>query len=210
MEIILVLIFIALLVAIFLYRKRIDDQEAQQNTSTQQPLTLFAMQAGGVLSISGAADDGDDLTVTVTAKHEYREGSYSWFELEGHDGNDTVWLDFEQDDTLEISLTKEEIPFRTLGLSSDDLDEFDDEEEGTFSFRNEKFHYDESDKALFFRNGNHENPEKLYYWDFTNDLETQFISIERWGKKEFKAYRSIPIDPERVTIFRTQEDENTV
>ena len=165
-----------------------------------EELRLENVTAGGVIHLTGIGPDKDDFDVTVLGKHIYREGEYTWYELEGDKGDSKIWLEFEEDDELEISIKIKNLKLRELGISKADLDKMDDREDGSFVFEKEKFYYEDSDKAVFYRNGIEEKAEQFYYWDFETDEGDKFISVEDWNGA-IEASLSYPVKPSQVTVY---------
>jgi hypothetical protein len=163
-------------------------------------LRIENVTTGGVLHLTGIGPDMEDFDVTILGRHIYREGESTWYELEGDKGDRKVWIEFEEDDELEISIKIKDLKLRELGVSKSDLDRMDDQEDGEFSYEGEKFYYEDSGQAVFYRNGIEENAERFYYWDFENDNEDKYISVENWDG-EVEASLSYPVKPSQVTVY---------
>ncbi len=164
-------------------------------------LRLENVGPGGMVQLSRIGEGLDDYDVSILSKHIYRQGESTWYELEGDKGDEKVWIEFEEDDELEISLKQKELKFRDLGIKKSDLERIDDEEEGYLNYEGEKFYYEDSDEAIFYRNGIEEKAEKYYYWDFENDDGTKFISVEKWSGKDYEVTYSIPLKESQIMVY---------
>lgn len=156
---------------------------------------------GGVIKLSSVGPDMEDFDVSITSKHSYREGGYTWYELEGDRGNEKVWIDVEEDDHLELAVVLKQLKLRDLGISKSDLEKMDDDEEGEFLFENEKFYYEDSDRATFSRHSDKNDSEDFYYWEFENDEGDKYISVEKWSDGSFEASLSVPLKDSQVTVY---------
>ena len=163
-------------------------------------LRLENVTSGGVLHLTNVGPEMEDFDVKILARHIYREGESTWYELEGDKGDRKVWIEFEEDDELEISIKIQDLKLREIGISKSDLDRMDDDEEGEFDFSGEKFYYEDSGQAVFYKNGIEENAEKFYYWDFENDDGDKYISAESWGG-QMEASLSYPIRSNQITVY---------
>lgn len=209
-------LFIGLLIAVSLfvaYRIWMPSQfkhdQGQHKHLPYKPdeLRIENVTTGGVIHLTGIGPDKADFDVTILGRHIYREGESTWYELEGDKGDQKVWIEFEEDDELEISIKMRNLKLRDLGLSKSALDKMDDDEDGSFKFENEKFYYEDSGRAVFYRDGIEEKAEQFDYWDFENDEEDKLISAERWGG-EIEASLSYPVKPSQVTVYSLKKGEN--
>ncbi len=164
-------------------------------------LRIENVEAGGMIHISGIGPNLDEFDVKILAKHLYREGTSSWYELEGESTEGKVWIDLEEDDELELNITLKKIKLREAGLSKKDLERIDDEEEGEITFEGETYIYEDSDRAIFYKYGDESNGEPFYYWDFENEAGNKFISVEKWEDGEYDVSYSEPIASHQVSVF---------
>lgn len=186
-----------------MWKKQQVDQHTEQHKNlpySPDELRLENVTTGGVLHLTGIGPDMEDFDVNILGRHIYREGEFTWYELEGDKGDSKVWIEFEEDDELEISIKIKDLKLRELGISKSDLDKMDDREDGDFEYEREKFYYEDSGQAVFYRNGIEENAEKFYYWDFENDNGDKYISAESWDG-EIEASLSYPVKPSQVTVY---------
>ena len=124
---------------------------------------------------------------------------------------DTVNFEWEYDDELEISLTKDRLSFRSLkdengeAVDEDDLDQIADDKDCVV-VNGEKFWY-EDDWASIFKRG--QKQENVYMYEFENEKGTLFLSIEEWqgsGKDEYQIYTSVPVNPDSITLISKGAD----
>lgn len=181
-SLLILLIIIGLVIAVVILLRRRPAGEASESrrspssSSGGAEPTVQELGPGGVVTVRGT-------DYVVEAKHRYQDpDGYRWFELKLVDGENNVqWLEWEVDEGLELSLW-EKIDFERLGLSAADLERFDDDEAGEFTFEGVTYRYDESDEARFFE-GDGEEPKPLYYWDFEERGGDRLSSVERWGRR---------------------------
>jgi len=166
-----------------------------------EDLVLQNVEAGGVIKISALASEPGDIDLNVLGRHVYRQGESSWYELECDKGGEKVWLSWEEDDQLEISIQIATPKLRELNIDKGTLDKMDDREKGDFEFEGEKFYYEDSDPAIFYRFGEDKNAEKFYYWEFENDDENKFISVEKWSDGSYDVSVSIPVKPAQISVY---------
>ena len=141
----------------------------------RQVITLKNLSDAAVVRVEGEL-------FSVVERLSYKEGRDSWFELKLFSLKDgrSCYLGYEEDDELELSLYDSFPKFKDLEIDLHDLDYFDDREEGSFLFDGTTFEYEDSNKAKLFREGD-STGESFYYWEFEDDDEELFISIEKWG-----------------------------
>lgn len=118
----------------------------------------------------------------------------------------TINFEFEYDDTLEISMTIDRITFRDIkdengkSIDEDDLDTIADDKDMVL-VKGEQFWYEDDFAAVYYRN---EKEEKVYMYEFENQAQTKFLTIEEWEnskKYEYQMYISIPIVPNEISVI---------
>lgn len=186
-----------------------QQQAQQQLLQAKQPfkpygkdeLRIENVGPGAVIHLTGIGSSMEDFDLKVIAKHTYREGESSWYELECDKGTDKVWIDMEEDDELELAISLRMLKLRELGLTKDDLDEMDDDEEGKFEFEGQTYWLEDSDSAVFYRYSDDKNAEKFYYWDFEAESGDKFIGVEKWSDGSYDVSYSEKIKPAQVTVY---------
>jgi len=152
--------------------------------------------------LTGIGPDLDEFDLKVIAKHTYRQGESSWYELECDKGSEEkVWIDMEEDDELELAISLKKLILDDLGITRKDLVKMDDDERGSFEFEGQKYHLDDSDNAVFYRYNDDKNAERFYYWDFEAKDGKHFIGIEKWSDNSYDVYYSEAIKPSQVTVY---------
>ena len=175
-------------------------QEPKQLYSKDE-LRIENVGAGGVLKLTSVGPNMEDFDVNIVSRHTYHEGEYTWYELEGDRGDDKVWITLEEDDEVELSIVTKKLKMRDLGITSEQLTEFDDEEDGEFQFEGEPFYYEESDRAVFYRHSNDKDAEQFYYWEFENEEGTKYLSVEKWSDGKYDVSLSYPVKLSQVTVY---------
>ncbi len=142
--------------------------------------------------------DYDMKTWEVEARHYYDwgEGDYTYeWQLKSHD--DTIYLEKSSDDEEEWSVSRP-ISFARLGsgIRRHILENEDPPDE--IAFEGKKYYLDEFGGGYFYRNGTGAGDEFLS-WDYIDDAEESFISIEQWGEEEFEASLGNPVEEYQFT-----------
>ncbi|WP_408010321.1 DUF4178 domain-containing protein [Pseudalkalibacillus sp. A8] len=109
----------------------------------------------------------------VSGKLIYNDRGYEWYAYQLVGAKDTIWLSAEMDDELELAIYKsskvkltEPIPNKVTV----DQTEYHLEEKGTASVRGEG-------------RGRNVNGQEVKYFDFSNQTEDHFLSVEIWGSE---------------------------
>jgi len=122
------------------------------------------------------------------------------------DTGETVHFEWEYDDELEISITRDRFSFRNLTdekgekIDEDDLDQIA-EDKDAIVVNGESFWYEDDWASIFSREG---RQEKVYMYEFENDGGTKFLTIEGWqgtGRDEYRIYTSQPVSPGSISIL---------
>jgi len=196
---------IAIIAAIFYVLKKSSSNPQPKKHTSNKPnanaLVLENVETGGVIHFQHVGPEMEDFDVTITAKHQYKEGGYSWFELEGDRGEDKVWIEIENDDELEIGITLKRLKLKDLGVSKKELEKIDDDEEGELTYQGTTYYYEDSGQATYYRDCDPEQADTFYYWDFEADDEKQFIGVEKWQDGSFEASYSVAVKPSQVTVY---------
>lgn len=156
---------------------------------------------GGVFSLRAFGDDMADLDVSVVARHLYDEDGYRWHELEGETGGQRIWLTLEEDDGLELSVTLRKLRLEEAGLDRRQIEAIDDSSDASVNFEGRRFHFDDRGEAVFFRHGERAAGERFTYWEFYDDAETRFLTIERWSDGSFECHLSQAVRENQITVY---------
>ncbi len=178
--------------------------EAQKNTLTLQE------------AVSGSFFEYLGKTYFIRDICRYEETSDDFKDKKGYfihevttlciETGEIINFEWEYDDELEISVTIDRISFRNLkddtgeSIDKDDLDQIA-EDKDVIVLNREKFWYDDDWASIYYR-GSRE--EKVHMYEFENENQTRFLTIEEWsgsGKDEYQIYISSPVDSGSITII---------
>ena len=210
MSILLIVCAIGVLIWLFLnQRKQSSNKGPVPIASSRFHHDIQKVGPGGVVKLRNIGPDMDEFDVSIQAKHIYREGESTWYELEGDNGDEKVWIDIEEDDELELTVRLKKLKLRDISLKKDDLERIDDDEEGKCQYNNQTFEYDDSGSAVFYRDGNDNLAETFYYWDFEANNGKNSISVERWSNGNIDVSYSEAIKLSQVEVFSLGSKEST-
>lgn len=130
--------------------------------------------------------DYDLKTWQVTAEYEYDwGGGFISKEYKLDSGSDSLYLHVEDDDELELSLS------RKAGIrrfSEDIRAHFADNDEPPVSVTLDGTTYHRTEESMgHFRDATREDWSEMISWTYEDDDEEKFVNIERWGEEEFEA-----------------------
>jgi len=206
MNIFLIIVILVVLTALGFIMTRA--KRKKESTESPPEFILQNVEKGGVLTFTGIGENLDDVDVIVKSKNIYREGNSSWFELECAAGGTTYWLEVNDDDELEISLTLKKVSLSDVALTEQDLMRFDDEEAGIFEYAGELYSYKDSGEAEFLREGRELDKQPFYYWDFCNDNESKCISFEKWEDGSIDGSYSERLAQSQISIFALNDKDS--
>lgn len=111
---------------------------------------------------------------------------YNWteFRLFSIETGETINIEWEVDDDIEIFVTIKEIKFKDLrddegaDIDEDDLDEICEKEWEIF-YKGKRYNYDDDYAAKYYRDFSKESDEQLYIYEFMAH-DKEMISIEEW------------------------------
>lgn len=134
-----------------------------------------------------------NVVYRVEAVSEYREKKETWQELEclAIQTGETVFIEWERDDEVEVSLNGPELSLRDLGVDAARVESISDEERGSIRYAGKTFHYDDDYAATYHREGAVEG-QKVYFYDFETEDEKWGLAVEEWGNEpdgfEYQAF----------------------
>ena len=131
--------------------------------------------------------DFDMKTWQVAAHHKYDWGGGSITdEWELQSGTEMIFLQYEPEDGGSFSISKR-IP---IGKIEGDIKAYlkeHDDGPSQIKYEGTPYYLDEDGGALFLENG--DGPEQEFiFWEYIDDSEDKFISIEQWGDNEYEAH----------------------
>jgi hypothetical protein len=141
----------------------------------------------------------------VVSLSEYREESGSWWELEclGLESGETLYLEWERDDEVEVSVSGSALSLQQLGVTAGRVEEMSDEEEGRISCGGRTYHYDDDYGATYFRDPASAG-EPVYFYDFETRDGRRCLTVEEWGDAkvgyEYTAFESESVEPDEIEV----------
>ena len=201
-----VLILILLgLAGYFLYkalRKKKPKAEALPQRTDLANLTIKDAIRGDNIILSGAGQSYEDLSFTVDRLNRYESDGEQWFELSGLGSGKRVFLEWSEDDELEVTLQRQGgLNLEAIGVTEEDLAQMDEERSRSrfIEYQGKRWNYRESAEAGYFKDDGAEG-EGYYYWKF--DCDELQLFIEKYEGNPFEVGISEKISPGRVRIFR--------
>lgn len=150
----------------------------------RQP-NVLTIKLGDVVGYEG-------IDYVVRNRYTFNSHGFKWFSYHLVDviSNDKLWLDAEDDDALEVGISR-----------SIDLD-IPDPIPKEVVWDGERYYQDEHGMANVYIESEASSPKhsNVEYWDYANAAETKFLCIERWDG-EYEASISEPIQPYQLTIL---------
>jgi hypothetical protein len=175
----------------------------------QTRLTIMDAGAGDCFTCLGH-------TYFIQEVNKYQEASGDYSKLKDYFVTELTCLcletgavghfEWEIDDELEVSITLNQAKFNRLTddegqpIDEDDLDQIV-EDEDSIVYAGETFEYDDDWAAVYRRN---DKEERVYMYEFVNDLSSMSLTIEEWqdeDKEEYRIYLSKPVDPAELTLI---------
>lgn len=196
--IIVVILLVMAAVGAYLFWQQ--SQGGSRKAERPKPMTIENVGPGGFVRLSRVGPDMEDIEAEIVGRHIYEEDGFQWFELEGESANGKVWIDVEEDDEVEVSVSLRKLRLSDLGLTRESLDDMVRRDEGSITFEGRTYEYEDDGEANFLRNGDHTRSERLRYWDFESEDGKWFIGIEAWGD-EYQAHLSQAVSLSQIDVF---------
>jgi len=209
----LTFIFVFVLVAAIaiyyiFFAKSKKDLSNEKATNRERAFSIENVAPSGKISISNFGEDSQFLNISITEKTRHHEGDNFWYELEGETSQgDDFWLQIESIDPILLNGGNEILDFNTLGLSTKNLEELRVNQKA-FELNNEQFYFETGGEARVFQtDAEDEEDFKWYrYWNFVNDKENVFITVQQVEDSTPEASVSYPITKSQLRIFELGED----
>ena len=83
----------------------------------------------------------------------------------------------------------------------------DEAENGFFTHDGVEYFLEDSDGAVFYRNGDDENAEELYYWDFASKDGVHRMGIEEWRDGSVDVTYSRALQSGQVSVFSLRGEQ---
>lgn len=213
MELFYIFMFIAIIAVYFFFfngqKKQNKKASPDKSGKALKDLHIENVDVGGVIELRGVGELIEDFDVVVKAKHTYEEDGFYWYELECDKGGETVWIEIERDDALEVSLCQKKLKLQDIGLTAEVLKQIERKDGGKVSYNNRAFEYEDCGKATFYRNGEKARGEALSYWDFESEDEQHFITVELWGSNEYVVFYSESLRLSQIRVYSLADDNDS-
>lgn len=204
----LLVIFLLAIAGIGVYfwqmKRKKKVEKAASPDALSDRLSIENVGAGGMIHLMNVGKNMEEYDVSILSRDVYREGENAeWYELEGDNGRQKVWISLEQDDELEVTLATRKLKLRDIPVNRGDLDQMDEDGEGQFEFEGKTYYFENSNEASYFRNGltTPDNEEFFYYWEFERADGEEFITIEEWENGRFEVTVSCPIKESQIKVY---------
>jgi len=143
-------------------------------------LVLSKLQKGWMV-------DYDMKTWEVIACHKYDWGVGTLTsEWELRSANDTIFLEYEAEDG-ESYLVSRKIPIGKIDGNIKNYMETHEDPPERIVFNGESYYLDEEGGGIFLEDGKRPGEEFLF-WDYVDDAEEKFVTIEQYSDTEFEAF----------------------
>ena len=204
----LILILICLLcLAGFLFymamRKKSKVKRPSLESSSLANLpTIKNARSGDTLILSGASENYEDVSLTVDRMNRYEVDSDSWYELSGLWSGKRIFLEWCEDDELEVGIQRKTgLGIEDIGITEEDLSRMDDQRSRSnfIEYDGQKWYYRESSEVGYFKDDGPEG-EGFYMWQFESDDFQLFV--EKYEVDPFEVGISEKINPSRIKVFR--------
>ncbi|WP_377888177.1 DUF4178 domain-containing protein [Alkalihalobacillus sp. R86527] len=145
--------------------------------------TVFNIQVGDIITY-----DLEDYEVVGTLT--YNNQGYKWYAYQLQAATSSIWLSAEMDDELELGIYKTVKEKLSKPIPKEVMIE------------GIKFHLDESGKALVSGTGrgSNLNGQHVEYYDFSDEKEEEFLSVEVWGT-EVEVSKGYEIEEYEIKIL---------
>lgn len=173
---------------------------------------IVELGAGGFLRCNGRTyrvEGSAEYHETDEKRYEDRIGEpWTEFALIEIETGETCYVEWEQDDVLDIYLTRRQIRFRDLAdesgaaIDEDDLDPAT-ESEDSFFLDGREFAYEDDYAAIYSRGG---KDEPVYFYEFRADDGT-VLTVEEWigrpasDNADYQIWLSERLEPDAVEII---------
>ena len=165
-------------------------------------LSIKDAARGDQVILSGASETYEDISFTVDRLNRYEANGDDWYELSGFSRGKRIFVEWSEDDELEISIQRESnLHLEAIGISEEDLVRMDEEKSRSnfLDFQGKRWRYRESAEAGYFKDDSPEG-EGFYYWKF--ESEDFQLFIEKYEGDPFEVGISEKISPSRVKVLR--------
>ena len=185
-------------------RQERDRTRRQALSSAGVTNDITRVGPNGVLKLPPFGTNRTPIETYVIERHRYEDGGNPWYELVCQHGTRDLLVEWERDGRhLEVTAGYEdENPtLRDLGLTPDDLEAIDEQEEGSFEWDGIVWQYEDSNEVAYYQ-GDGQDSEDFYVWEFCDEEETRYVTIEKWpGERRYTVYHLWTLNSERIEVF---------
>lgn len=201
--VVLGLLFLFILFMMFRKGKKSPPPMPQKDLAN---LRITDARVKDLISIPAAGDEFEDLDFVVDRKNRYESGEDVWYELSGLYKERRVFVEYEEDDELEVSLNKglKSLSLSDLGLTEDEIGRMDEEHDSSngFDFDGQRWNYVSSREVGFFKDGRGEG-EGYYCWNFESEDGRRQLFIEKWEGEPFEGGLAETVNPNDIKVYRS-------
>ncbi len=196
----------AVVVSKMLSGKEKDEKAKQKKVLASANVTndITGVGKGGVIMLPAFGPNKVPVETYVTRRHRYEdEEGYEWYELVCQQGARELlveWYHEGRELVVTAGYQDENPTLDDLGLDADRLDQMDEDEEGRFTWDGTRFHYDDSGEVMYYEDDGREG-EVFYVWDFEDDSETRFVSVEKWGRRKYEVFHLWEVDADDIEVY---------
>lgn len=152
-----------------------------------EDLVLSKLQPGFLV-------DYDMNTYTVKSRNHYKweEGGIT-DEWELHSGADVCFLErTEEDGEVEWTLCRKYPITELEGDVAKHITQHEDPPE-TIEHKGKPYYFEEDDIGEYFKGGSQKGLQ-FVAWDYTNEEDETFLSVEQWGESRFDVTLGVPVE----------------
>lgn len=165
-------------------------------------LSVFDLEDGFVFEMNGKSYE-----VTKTFFYDWGDDDYTK-EVGINDGDQDWFLYMEEDDEVELVLTKK-IPIRSIQEDLPDIIKDKDEPPRKLTYEGKKYLLDEASSSYCLEgefDPDSEDWEAFDSWDYVDESGELVLSVERWGNFEFEAAAGHYIKEESIRDIMPPSD----
>ena len=185
-------------------KKKELPEGSEKNTekdAASLPPSIENLRPGVFITLKGVGSEYEDWDVNVTAKHLYKQGEDTWFELECEHEGSTLWLEVEDDNGLSVNFCHTRTSLEELDLDANKLWQLDEREAGEIQVAGKRYFYEDSDEASFFPKSDENAGEKIYYWDFIGHDSISTVHIEKNESGDFEVLLGKILNESDITVY---------
>lgn len=193
------------------------------SSSEQAKLNIKALKKGGYLELNDQTWKVNNIFLYLDVKWDNfkpRKKDYWVTELElfSLETGETIYVEWEFDDELEVSQTDalvkmRDIKFEGKSLSRKDLEYIADEEEGDVTYNDVTYYYSEEDTwaGRFIKANGSKDGIPMRSYEFESEDEKTFLTIETWHedddeRPQREAFISHEISSKSINVLQVSSD----